>query len=83
MCVAVEDDCKTLQPIREQVRSCIMATSGVVLKWISFTIIIAKDDNDDNNRIWSPEMVQAMYEWMDDFVYEWINIVMIMYVIED
>ena len=50
MCVAVEDDSETLRPICEQVRSCIMATSGVVLKWISFIIIIAKDDNDNNNK---------------------------------
>ena len=54
MSVAAEDDSETTKPNREQVRSSIMATSEVDLKWILFIIIIAKDDNDDNNKDMKP-----------------------------
>ena len=50
MSVAVEHEFEPTKPNREQVRSCIMATSEVDLKWILFLIIIAKDDNDDNDK---------------------------------
>ena len=50
MSVAAEHESEPTKPNHEQVRSCIMATSEVGLKWILFIIIIAKDDNDDNNK---------------------------------
>ena len=50
MCAAFECEAEPTKPNHEQVSSCIMATSEVDLKWILFIIIIAKDDNNDDNK---------------------------------